>query len=693
MAFNWEDQPLESEVAQKPSSSFKWEDQPLESDTSMLESGARGLHQGVTAFTQDEIAGLGAILGDTAYDWTHKDIEGDPETDLSDLYTKTRDEARQTNSMARESNPWTYGTTEFLGSLAPAIATGGAGEISSLANAVKIGSAQGGLMSAGSSDADLVNGDGDDLKDFLIDTTLGTAIGGGAGAAGYGASKLIPKNLRETIQNFANRKAVKAVGGERGTMKKILGKDVSQKQVDDLGQRILDNDIITPFGTTDDIAENMNSLESTGWSEMKEGLKQADAEAPMKVDPFTGEKTPDGLISPYKLQHDIEEAIQGFDEKTKAKVRKEVAYRLGKEKDAFVPEFGYANETPETTSVFEPDLKYADRPKETTKFFDADYEYIREPEYNPTSKAPDVTYAKPKKPSSADIYMQSTPTEDPIFSNVQAPTSSPKYLPEDFDKIRRFKGGSVKEAPSTKTIFDIPEEEGDIFISGGGGRVKEVPSSKTIFDIPEEPSTDFMNFKGGKTKEISTEPRNLTLEDAQKLKNSVKDMSNWNSINPSTQDNAFRKVEEIIKRNIDEGVTDIGGNKLLSSGRSKYRTAAQIQPMVLNKAAREAGNKSIGLTDWILLSFGLGEEGGFKVPAVYAAKKYGEQYGNQQMALMGNRVAKLLQSKPHFKKYLDILKQAGQRGSQPLASTVYVLNQQSPEFRDMQSEIEGTDAQ
>lgn len=519
MAFNWEDHPVEPEAAattpsKAPAADFNWDDHPVDRvSKSMLESAGRGLHQGITAGFQDELAGIGTGLGDFIFETLNPD-SGQPHREWLDAYKAGRDDARKENAEAKEDNPWTYGGAEFAGSLAPAIAMSGIPglEGNNFVSAVKQGAAQGGVMSAGASEAD-------NAQDFVSDVAMGSLVGGGANAAVHGITKLIPADLKERLANFAKEKAVKAFGGERGTIKKLLsqGPDrINTDAVHDLGERILDNDALTPFSSTQDKVAKLQELGDTGWKQMKEGLNMAEGAGGTKTN-FAGEEIPQGTMSRYELQGDIQNTLQGFDDDVANKVMK----------------------------TFEE--KFPVRPGE-------------------------------------------------------------KYTPQQ----------------------------------------------------------------------------------AQDFKNLIKDRANWNNRNPSPEENAFRKVSGIIKDKMEGEIENLQPlfKDSFMEGKSKFQTASQLEEPLTNMVAREQGNKSMGITDWILATAGLTEEGKLSVPFVYAAKKYGEKFGNQQMALTSNKIAKVLEANPGFEKFLTVLNQAAKRGAQPLASTVYILSQQSPEFRDMQNQID-----
>ena len=134
---------------------------------SELESGARGIAQGLTMGFADEISGGAEALWEAA--------KGDPRT-FGELYKQYRDESRQNFKKAQEANPGTYTTGEVAGAIGSAFIPGlnvakGAG----LAANVGKAALQGGLMGLGSSEAE-------DLSGMAKDTATGAALGGAGGA-------------------------------------------------------------------------------------------------------------------------------------------------------------------------------------------------------------------------------------------------------------------------------------------------------------------------------------------------------------------------------------------------------------------------------------------------------------------------------------------------------------------------------
>ncbi len=133
-------------------------------------SAIRGAIQGATFGFGDELGGGLKGLYDTA-------TKGG---DLSDNYTKARDEIRTNDALASEANPKTFIAGQVGGGLATSLATGGAAGELGLAGRLGLGAAEGALNGLGASNAADVEGN---LKD--------AAVGGGLGLVGSGLGEAV----------------------------------------------------------------------------------------------------------------------------------------------------------------------------------------------------------------------------------------------------------------------------------------------------------------------------------------------------------------------------------------------------------------------------------------------------------------------------------------------------------------------
>jgi hypothetical protein len=163
-------------------------------DPSMLESFGRGAAQGATFGFADELTG-GLEAGGDALD----DLSLD---NFLKNYRKHRDESRANYERAEKANPIASGLGNLTGAIAPALLSGGgslaasgaAGLGQAALRAAAVGAGSGALAGAGTSTADLTQGDvGNFAGDVGKGAVMGGVLGGAmplAGAATKGVGKL-----------------------------------------------------------------------------------------------------------------------------------------------------------------------------------------------------------------------------------------------------------------------------------------------------------------------------------------------------------------------------------------------------------------------------------------------------------------------------------------------------------------------
>lgn len=198
-------------------------------------AGLRGAAQGATFGFSDELTGAGEAL--------LRKLTGDKRP-IGDLYTKSRDEAREANAAAEMANPKTYTGSELGGAfLVPIPGSGmltGASKalVKGAPTAIKYivpgaihGAAAGGMFGAGTSNADLTKGE---VGKFAGDVAKGTATGAGAGTVvaplAAGASKLLGRGASKAGE-VADVAAAEAVGGPGAGLPPELGKIARQRGV------------------------------------------------------------------------------------------------------------------------------------------------------------------------------------------------------------------------------------------------------------------------------------------------------------------------------------------------------------------------------------------------------------------------------------------------------------------------------
>jgi hypothetical protein len=219
-----------------PDQPFEAGEAPSSNDISKSESAARGAAQGATLGFADEISGGVEALWEKA--------QGNP-TEFGKLYQAARDESRANFESAQKANPKTYGSAEIGTGIATAFIPGmaaarGAKLASVAAKSAGIGAAAGTGYS-----------EGETAGEVLTDTTIGAGLGGAASFAAPVIGKAAARGGK-ALKRSAERFAARAIGAERGTIKKI-----GQDKVQEAGRYALDNKIISPLANTDEkIARN-----------------------------------------------------------------------------------------------------------------------------------------------------------------------------------------------------------------------------------------------------------------------------------------------------------------------------------------------------------------------------------------------------------------------------------------------------
>lgn len=261
-----------------------------------LMSGIRKGLQGATAGLSDEAAGIvegaGRALGVEGAgagpigDMKLSD-EG-PTLDweiLRDAYKKARDKERGALKKDAKDNPVVSAVAEIGGAIASPI-----NKLMPGASMAKSGAVLGGITGLGNSEAD-------NLGDMALDTGKGVALGGALGYAADKASPYLEKGVKavgEGSRNLAKRFGARALGAERGTIKK-LGAD----KVDELGAYALDEGLLSPLASTDDVIARNAARQAEGAAKMNEVYSAIDD---------AGAST----FNPLDVAGKVDESIGGF---------------------------------------------------------------------------------------------------------------------------------------------------------------------------------------------------------------------------------------------------------------------------------------------------------------------------------------------------------------------------------------------
>lgn len=218
-----------------PNQAFKVYEEPKISE---VESFGRGVAQGSSLGFADEISGGVEAL------WAK--AKGNPE-EFGKLYKKYRDESRENFKTASKVNPGSFTSGEFAGGVGTAFVPGlGIAKGAKIADvAIKSGQI-GAAMGIGYSE-------GETVDDVLRDGGESAVLGMATGAALNKAAPFVAKGAKragEKLSELAERFAARAMGAERGTIKKL-----GDKKVQEVGRYALDNKILSPLANTDDKIE------------------------------------------------------------------------------------------------------------------------------------------------------------------------------------------------------------------------------------------------------------------------------------------------------------------------------------------------------------------------------------------------------------------------------------------------------
>lgn len=240
----------------------------------------RALAQGATIFTGEEAGGvLQAVEPGTAADFAIPGLRalrelaqrsvGRPvgeeiggagrEADRKgegfwERYRSVRDRDRAANVAAEEAYPTDYGVFQFLGGLPATVAAPG------YAGAALIGGAAG----LGGGEADLTRGD---VAGAALETGAGAAMGAAGQALGKGVGKVVgavAKPLGSALRKFGAGRALSAAGTMRaGRMKLARG-----GQLEQAGQFLLDEGVVTPGASLEKVAERLARIQDATGKEI-----------------------------------------------------------------------------------------------------------------------------------------------------------------------------------------------------------------------------------------------------------------------------------------------------------------------------------------------------------------------------------------------------------------------------------------
>ena len=270
---------------------------------SPLMSAARKGSQGLSAGFSDEIAGFSGA-GDRMFggqgDGTNFGLDpiaaaesfgaskSGPTLDweiLRDAYRKARDKEREALKKDSKDNPVISATAEIAGAIASPL-----NKIMPSASLAKQGAVIGGVTGLGNSESE-------DLSGVALDTAKGAGLGGVLGKVADEATPYIEKGVKkigEGASDLAERFAARALGAERGTIKKL-----GQGKVQDIGRYALDEGLLTPLASTDDVIARNMSKQAQGGQMMDDVYSAVDN---------AGAST----FNPLEVASKVDESIGGF---------------------------------------------------------------------------------------------------------------------------------------------------------------------------------------------------------------------------------------------------------------------------------------------------------------------------------------------------------------------------------------------
>lgn len=196
-------------------------------------------------------------------------------THISDAlgdYSKIRDDNDRETQAIKSQHPYAFGAGAAGGALASGNVLGAAGLLPEAAQATGLGriATAGGLgaINGALQNPGDVEGGANGLQ--LPERAQNAAIQGAGGLAiGAGAEGL--KAAAPYLKRLASEKAVAALGATKQQIKNLFSKD----EIQDLGQTLLNNKIVTPLASAHNIADRLGSQIETGESNLGSAIQNS----------------------------------------------------------------------------------------------------------------------------------------------------------------------------------------------------------------------------------------------------------------------------------------------------------------------------------------------------------------------------------------------------------------------------------
>jgi hypothetical protein len=221
---------------------------------SFLQSMWTGIEKGASLNFSDEIAGLAGAAG---YKLAEPAGQDRP---FMDIYREAKGE-RVAHEAQREA---AHGGAFFAGELAGGALIPGSGAAKAgWLGAAATGGAAGAVAGLGGSKADLTSGKVKDVVQAYDDVRTGEALGAGFGAASYLGTQKVAKKVGDWA---SDRAALKAFQAAHPTLADY--KEIPKEQAIKIGRRLLDEKVVGPLSSAQNIAEKLEPLRKEAGAEI-----------------------------------------------------------------------------------------------------------------------------------------------------------------------------------------------------------------------------------------------------------------------------------------------------------------------------------------------------------------------------------------------------------------------------------------
>lgn len=264
--------------------------------------------QGATAGLHDEIAGLGEaagrVVGVRGMGGSFSDVGVWPDgptldwETLRDAYRQARDKKRGVVKEMAAERPGLAATANVAGAVISPV-----NKVAQGASLAKSGAAIGAVTGFG-------NSEGETPKEMAFDTATGLAGGAIVGRAIDKAVPLAKKAVEKVgskSKELAERLSARAIGAERGTIKKF-----GQDQVQSAGRQALDEGVLSPLANTDDKIVRNEAVKSMAMEARKAAYAKIDEAGASTFNPLeVASKVESKLLGSKNRSHDdVKELVE-----------------------------------------------------------------------------------------------------------------------------------------------------------------------------------------------------------------------------------------------------------------------------------------------------------------------------------------------------------------------------------------------